>query len=136
VRIDALARRPADGLRRVADPAVFAFTTQVITHVIWKAFALPEAALPVVVDIACSSFALTRLAAIGRLARGYRATADVDVSREAAASHRTSPWTIASATCGRIPRTHVRKAPVDRPGQIGRFMARAPDAERHNLAPR
>jgi hypothetical protein len=136
VRIDALARRPSDSVRRVVDPIVFAIATQLIAHAIWKAFALPQAALPPLIEFASGSFALTRLAAIGRLARGYRATADVDVSREAAASHRTSPWTIASATCGRIPRTHVRKAPVDRPGQIGRFMARAPDAERHNLAPR
>jgi hypothetical protein len=98
VRIDAQARRPADGLRRVADPIVFAVATQLITHAVWKAYALPEAGLSFVIELACSSFTLSRVTAIARLARLYRVTADVDVSRRVTGFSRgTSAWAIASA---------------------------------------
>jgi hypothetical protein len=100
VRIEALARRPADGLRRVADPIVFAVATLLITHAIWKAYALPEAGLSFVIELAYSSFALSRITAIARLARLYRVTADVDVSRRVTDLSRgtgTGAWAIASA---------------------------------------
>lgn len=98
MRIDALARHPADGVRRIADPIVFAVATQLITHAIWNAFALPEAGRSIVIEFACSAFAVSRVAAIARLARLYRATADVDVSCPVAPSEpRYERWTIAGA---------------------------------------
>lgn len=98
MRIDALARRPADGLRRVADPIVFAVATQLIAHSIWKAYALPEAGLSFVIELAGNSFALSRITAIARLARLYRVTSDVDVSRRVAGFNlSTSAWAAASA---------------------------------------
>jgi hypothetical protein len=91
VRTDALARRPADGLRRVTDPLVFVLAMQVGAHAIWKTFALPEAALPVVIEVAGSCVALSRMAAIARLARLYRVTADVDISRPVAGASLARP---------------------------------------------
>lgn len=86
MRFDALARRPADGVRRVADPFVFALATQCIARAIWTSLALPDAALSVVTEFVCYSLALSRLAEIGRLARLYRATAEGDVSGSVAGS--------------------------------------------------
>jgi hypothetical protein len=73
VRVEALARRPVDGVRRVADPVLFLLATQLVTHAIWKEFGLPEAGSRVVLEAAFFSFALSRLGSIGRLARLYAA---------------------------------------------------------------
>ena len=80
MRVEALARRPADGLRRVAAPVVVVFTMQVIAHAIWKLLALPDASLPIVLEAAFYSCLLSRFAAIARLARLYRVTAGTDLS--------------------------------------------------------
>ena len=100
MRVEALARRPADGLRRVADPILFALATQLITHAIWKGLGLPEAGLRVVLEVAVFGFALGRLAAIGRLARTYpvAAVAGRQPSSFAGSSFGTRAWMIARAT--------------------------------------
>jgi hypothetical protein len=84
----------------VAEAVLFVFATQVITHEVWTGFSLPEVALPVVLEAAVLSFWLSRIAAIGRLARLYRVTADAGGHRSsfAGSSRGTSPWMIASAT--------------------------------------
>lgn len=80
MRVEALAGRPADGLRRIAEPVLFFFATQVIIHAVWTGFSLPEAALPAVLEAAFFSFWLSRFSAIARLATLYRVTAGADVS--------------------------------------------------------
>jgi hypothetical protein len=94
VRAEALALRPADCLRRVAEAILFVFTIQVIAHAVWTGFSLPEVALPVVLEAAFLTFWLSRLAAIARLARRYRITADAErqPSSLAGSSRGTSAW--------------------------------------------
>jgi hypothetical protein len=100
VRVEALARRPADGLRRMADPILFALATQMLTHAIWKGFGLPEAGLRVVLEVAVFGFALGRIAAIGRLARLYPVAVAPkrQPSSFAGSSFGTRAWMIARAT--------------------------------------
>jgi hypothetical protein len=99
VRVERLAHRPADGLRRVADPVLFVVATQLIIHAVWRGFGLPEAGLRVVLEVAVFGFWLRRVAAIARLARLYSVTADADrqSSSLAGSSRGTSAWMTARA---------------------------------------
>jgi hypothetical protein len=126
VAIDVVVHRPVDRVRCVADPIVFAFAMQLIAHATWKTFSLPDPVLPVVIELACSGFALSRIAAIGRLARQYRVTCDVDIRREPSIpAVGASAWTGASATmsmspaarqvCGTLHRPHHRLERRTRP---------------------
>jgi hypothetical protein len=67
-----VARRSADNARQVTDPIAFAVATQLIGYAIWEAFSLPKPALSFVIELVCSAFTLSRIAAIARLARQYR----------------------------------------------------------------
>jgi hypothetical protein len=119
VRTDVSVPWPADSVRRVADPIVFVFATQLVAHAIWKTLSLPEPALPIVIELACCGFALSRIAAIGTLARQYRSAGDINVSRQPSIpTIGASAWTSASATmstclaasqvCCRLHRPHHR----------------------------